>query len=980
MAVHAVYVSKKAACTVSTTRKRSATHTQIHVARSQAPQTTAQHVRSFARVGDHPSHPVHLSQSPYQCLANQHCYTLNEYDNTVMNDTARKMANSVLIIAHLVILCLVKPVTGADGVTVTESSDYTALAKNILNPDVTGVTINDVQFTGDASQIGTYSATGSLFDGLPRSGVVMSSGRVIDEKEGFSFAFGGAGDVDLDLALNGFGATVDAAVLVVDVTVPKAVDIDIAFVVGSNEYLSRPGKRGHDIFGLFHGDDNVAHIGQNGGPVHVWNVNCDTDPPFITPRNCGELIDNPHKVGTTFRAYTKRQVATLRLPGGRNQVKIAIADARGVDGPLAIVDTAVFLSFLDFRPNLAPTKSPTQSADYLPLAKTIFRPDVTGVTINSAVFTGDPQQIGTYSANATGVTINGVASTGDATGTFFDGLPRSGVVLSSGKVVDLQEPSIHHPIFPDLTSSDMAGSGDVDLTKELLNLGFNPKTKDAAVLVVDVTVPQAVDIDIAFVFGSMEYWADPESLSPDAFGLFRGGANIALIGEYPVSVLTVNCQRRTIGFENCNQFIWNQQQLGTSLYGYTKTQIATLKLPVGANQKVKIAIADANHHDLDSGVFLSFLSFQLTPPTLSPTVATGGVTGTQSADYMALAKNILRPDVTGVTINDVKFTGNAAQIGTYSATGTFFGGLPRSGVVLSSGNVVDVNDVRSSSSFDGPGYDDLSKVLQGIGLTGSATSTYDAAVLVVDVTVSKAVDIGIAYVFGSTEYKYTLDSQSADVFGFFQGDTNIALIGNRPVSIATVNCGYTRPRNCEQFIANQSPNGFSGYTKSQIATLKLPAGANQKVTVAIADSWGFDDDTAVFLSFMSLTPSRSPTRKPTLKPTRSPTMKPTRSPTRMPTQKPTQSPTSKPTMKPTQSPTMEPTGKPTRSPTSKPTRKPNMMRKPTMKPTPTGKPTMIPTSKPTRKPNMKGKPTTMKPTQSPTSKPTMKPTRKRTME
>jgi hypothetical protein len=327
---------------------------------------------------------------------------------------------------------------------------------------------------------------------------------------------------------------------------------------------------------------------------------------------------------------------------------------------------------------------------------------------------------------------------------------------------------------------------------------------------------------------------------------------------------------------------------------------------------------------------------------VQPATGADGVTATESTastDFKELAKSIFRPDVTGVTIDGVAFTGDARAIGTYVATGTFFGGLPRSGGVMSSGKVVDVQQGSIPNTlFQTAGDANLSKVLEDIGLT---TATYDAAVLVVDITVPKAVDIDIAYVFGSREYLYGISLQYFDVFGLFHGGGNVARIGNGkdPVSVKTVNCGTTRTtptRNCDQFVVNQpNPIGTSlrGYTKTQIATLKLPVGTNQ-VKIAIADAEGPYDDSAVFLSFLSLTPTRSPTQKPThsptMKPTRSPTRKPTISPTLKPTQSPTLKPSRSPTMKPTQSPTMGPTGMPTMSPTSIPTRKPTM--KPTQKP------------------------------------------------
>jgi hypothetical protein len=457
------------------------------------------------------------------------------------------------------------------------------------------------------------------------------------------------------------------------------------------------------------------------------------------------------------------------------------------------------------------------------------------VKINGVEFTGNSQQAGYYAT----------------TGTFFNGLPGSGVVMSSGRVVDVQQGGGQ--------STNFGLSGDSDLTKVLRGSGLSGNaaaTYDAAVLVVDVTVEKTMEIDIAFVFGSREYNYPLSMQHADVFGLFQGGTNIALVGDDPVSLKTINCKTN----KNCNQFIGSSGWEGTSLTGYTQVQVATLELRAGTNQKVKIAVADGGPTEFggigDAAVFLSFQSFR---PTLAPAVT--ATESTASTDLKELANLIFRPDVTGVTINLAVFAGDVRQLGNYTAAGTLFNGLPRSGVVMSTGQVVEVKEGGYPfTEFGGPGDDDLTNELKRIGLPDDQAVTVDAAVLVVDVTVSKAVDIDIAYVFGSAEYNYL---QYADVFGLFHGGTNIALIGNDPVSVKTVNCGTTTgipTRLCDQLIDNPWTNSTSlrGYTKTQIATLKLPVGQNQKVKIAVADAfpyWGdpFADfvDTAVFVSFRS---------------------------------------------------------------------------------------------------------------------------------
>jgi hypothetical protein len=232
----------------------------------------------------------------------------------------------------------------------------------------------------------------------------------------------------------------------------------------------------------------------------------------------------------------------------------------------------------------------TQSADKTLLGELILKPSVTGVIINSVSLTGDPKQVGTY----------------EKTGNLFPGLPSTGVVLSSGSVANVEEGKLPNTSF--------GNDGDADLERELKLLDSGVVTKDAAVLVFDVDVTTAVDITVAYVFGSNNNPASNAEY-PDAFGLFVEDTNVALIGGKIVSL-------RCIG-ANCNEFNDNSAGVGTSLAYYTKMQTVTLNLPVGASQKLKIAVVDGSvtsDSTQDGVVFLSFLS----PPTRSPTKSPTG--------------------------------------------------------------------------------------------------------------------------------------------------------------------------------------------------------------------------------------------------------------------------------------------------------------------------------------------------------------------
>ena len=209
-----------------------------------------------------------------------------------------------------------------------------------------------------------------------------------------------------------------------------------------------------------------------------------------------------------------------------------------------------------------------------------------------------------------GVTTSNLSYTGAAvaSGTFTDGLSSgigmdSGILLTSGAATNAVGPNT----VPDITTDNGLG-GDADLTS--LIPGYS--TYDATVLEFDFTT-SSNDIFFNFAFGSEEYNEWVGSAYNDVFGFFLDGVNIALIPgtSTAVSINNVN--------NGANSAYYNDNESGAynlQYDGFTDVFTASaLGLSAGPHH-IKLAIADAGDHYLDSGVFLQAGTFGSKPPTV----------------------------------------------------------------------------------------------------------------------------------------------------------------------------------------------------------------------------------------------------------------------------------------------------------------------------------------------------------------------------
>lgn len=230
-----------------------------------------------------------------------------------------------------------------------------------------------------------------------------------------------------------------------------------------------------------------------------------------------------------------------------------------------------------------------------------------------------------------GVTVSNVQSNcvNIAAGTFTGGTGiigfDSGIILSSGNIANVIGPNVDDAITAD---NSMPGDSDLD------NLIPGYTTYDACVLEFDF-VPVASTIQFNYVFSSDEYNEWVNSPYNDVFGFFLNGQNIALLpdGVTPVSINNVNCGNPYDGANGCaagtnpayyinNDLSDGGGAINTEMDGLTVVLIATANVKAGQTNHIKLAVADAGDHILDSNVFIkaeSFVSPQLTLEPLSST-------------------------------------------------------------------------------------------------------------------------------------------------------------------------------------------------------------------------------------------------------------------------------------------------------------------------------------------------------------------------
>ncbi|MFN8179785.1 MAG: choice-of-anchor L domain-containing protein [bacterium] len=222
-----------------------------------------------------------------------------------------------------------------------------------------------------------------------------------------------------------------------------------------------------------------------------------------------------------------------------------------------------------------------------------------GVQVSNAVLTAAPGAAGLFTGGGPIIGID------------------QGLLLSSGNIVTLVGPNLL-----DDTSYDNAFPGDPDL--DALIPGYT--TFDATILEFDFSCVDPTVVSFQYVFGSEEYNEWVGSQYNDVFGFFLNGVNIATVpaicsnAGIPVAINNVDCENpyNPPAGPNCGCYRNNDLTDGggainTELDGLTQVFYATAKIQPGTNH-LKLAIADAGDHVLDSDVMLHCQSFTCAAP------------------------------------------------------------------------------------------------------------------------------------------------------------------------------------------------------------------------------------------------------------------------------------------------------------------------------------------------------------------------------
>jgi len=223
---------------------------------------------------------------------------------------------------------------------------------------------------------------------------------------------------------------------------------------------------------------------------------------------------------------------------------------------------------------------------------------------------------GPYAPIISNVTYTGVNI---AAGTFSGGTGiigfEDGIILGSGNIASVVGPNQY-----DNVTTDNGLPGDPVL--DGLIPGY--QTFDATILEFDFECELLQVISFQYIFASDEYNEYVNSQFNDVFGFFLNGVNIALLPDNvtPVAINNVNCDNpyNPPNGSNCNLYINNDLSDGggaidTEMDGLTVVLTATAQVNPGVNH-IKLAIADAGDHILDSDVFIKGESFVCAPPVI----------------------------------------------------------------------------------------------------------------------------------------------------------------------------------------------------------------------------------------------------------------------------------------------------------------------------------------------------------------------------
>ena len=349
----------------------------------------------------------------------------------------------------------------------------------------------------------------------------------------------------------------------------------------------------------------------------------------------------------------------------------------------------------------------TQTSDATLIADTIFGD---GVTIVSSSLTGTSVQSGIYSG---------------ATATMGDATPSdTGVIFSTGNTGDITNSSgTTDTNTAANTGTDLTSAGDADLTA----LGGNA-TEDAVVFEATF-IPTGDYLTMQFVFSSEEYLEYVNSGVNDVFGVWVNDTFVPLTPSgSTASIDTINQG------SNENLYVDNpaaDDTYNTEMDGLTVTLSMKAPVTAGAENTIKIGLADGGDGIYDTNVMIGADSVQVVALAMSDEVTLG----TNSSKTFDILGNDIDQAGGGLTVVEINgqdvVAGESVVLGTgetvtLNADGTVT--VDSDGDVTSSSLTYKVVDVDGVSDV---GYITINTVAtpapDGIVQGSAAGDTIDAA-------------------------------------------------------------------------------------------------------------------------------------------------------------------------------------------------------------------------------------------------------------
>jgi gliding motility-associated-like protein len=313
--------------------------------------------------------------------------------------------------SFLLIFCFINSVNAQ--LTTTPGMSPAALVQNVLLG--TGVTVSNIQFTGNAAAISKFTATNTNL-GIT-NGIVMTTGTTYNNGDGpqgpnnqpdGGFDNNAPGNALLGTIAN--GTTYNAAILKFDF-IPFADTVKFRYVFGSEEYPEYAPPQSadyNDVFGFFIsgpgivGQQNIAKL-PNGSIVSINNINpVNNSFYYINNGNGNQAPYNGSSNYIQYDGFTKVLEAIAPVQCGKKyQLVLSIADVG--DG---VWDSGIFL-----EANSLTSKKPIE-IDYTISGQSFGNDSTMAEGCVSATFTLTRPASSSSSAVTIPITVSGTAIQG----------------------------------------------------------------------------------------------------------------------------------------------------------------------------------------------------------------------------------------------------------------------------------------------------------------------------------------------------------------------------------------------------------------------------------------------------------------------------------------------------------------------------------------------------------------------------------------